>query len=891
MKILIFICTLKYPVLGLYLVGGVEDDMKCDQSSMSYTADRKYSSRKAGTYMIQSLMSVTDGEPCDLLTIGGLIRVQAVKYAINTRTVALNLSIGYQIDDSCLNLPITMARGIEIVRSQKKQTCFKDNSGVCSLSSQHLQDGNSAKSGTVLAVIGGYFSFTTIPLSSLLSAFSIPQLSYGASSPILSKKTEYKTTFRSIPSDERAVEAMVDVIKEFGWTYIYAVGSDDEYGKIGLRLLKKHASESGICITGEMYIPFESSNTHAVAKKIAEGMKEEDNATVVIMFNYALQMGEYILQEADKLNLSRLYLTSEAWNPEVLSTTSIPANQLESIITVSLDYGKTDSQFIEYVNDTLYSCFKTDIWLNQYIFQQFNCSISSRQGNLLNGTSSIDSNSTCSVFVEEVLQNIKDDNPNQINNLIDLVDSVNYALDSIVAKKCRDQNQTVSCQIDIKANEVNEALKCVNFTTRQGQKYAYDETGSPAYVSYSIEQVQLDKDTGKQKYQAVGRWQSQSESKLTINRERIKVPGWANSGKLPGSSCSRDCQPGEKVAAKQRCCWKCEKCPKNQVSRTKNSPKCQTCPVGHHTKNSVDCEWTPVRHVSVNDLIGLSTVIISLVGICLVFVCLLLLRYFGNTEVVKSLSRRFLVSSSALMIATFAYTALHLITPTSALCRLRSIYFHAVLTLFSLLLLIKNRSVARFISKFINNKQNNTKAEILLFAAVSIIEAALIVTWQIQEDFPMEKIYSSADYEYFEECKSYFGLMRMLTFALPFVIIVIASVQSLSESHTKVQFGKYKFLHYTCLAFCIINVAYIATLNLVTGPYKALVALITTIAYGYVYMGCMICTNIFHAFTEPKRRSSNTMGVCNIGFDTEHKITCNSQLPARPATDTTDLSS
>ena len=133
--------------------------------------------------------------------------------------------------------------------------------------------------------------------------------------------------------------------------------------------------------------------------------------------------------------------------------------------------------------------------------------------------------------------------------------------------------------------------------------------------------------------------------------------------------------------------------------------------------------------------------------------------------------------------------------------------------------------------------------------------------------------------------------MQMLSFALPFVVIVIASVQSLSESHTKVQFGDYKSLHYTCLAFCIINVAYVITLNIVINQYKVLVSLITTIAYGYVYMGCMICTKIFHAFTEPKRRSSKTMGVCNIGFDTAQKNNgCDSQSSA-PITVTTNVSS
>ena len=74
-----------------------------------YTSNEIFSSRKDGTYTIQSLISLTEGKPCNTLTIGGLVRAQAVKFAISTRPVALNLSIGYQIDDVCVNLPIMMA--------------------------------------------------------------------------------------------------------------------------------------------------------------------------------------------------------------------------------------------------------------------------------------------------------------------------------------------------------------------------------------------------------------------------------------------------------------------------------------------------------------------------------------------------------------------------------------------------------------------------------------------------------------------------------------------------------------------------------------------------------------------------------------------------------------
>ena len=223
--------------------------------------------------------------------------------------------------------------------------------------------------------------------------------------------------------------------------------------------------------------------------------------------------------------------------------------------------------------------------------------ISSREGNILYGTSNADNNNTCSVFIEDVLQKIDDSDPSQMNNLIDLVDSVSYALEAIVSKRC---NIRDSCQHNIKAYEVNEALKSINFTTRQGKRYAYDKAGGPAYVSYSIEQIQIDENTGKGSYEAIGHWKSQSKSsRLYIDPKKIKFPDWSANGELPSSSCSRNCYPGEKVAAKQHCCWECEKCDTNQVSRTMNSEKCEICPEGFHTKNSVNCELTPIRHITI----------------------------------------------------------------------------------------------------------------------------------------------------------------------------------------------------------------------------------------------------------------------------------------------------
>ncbi|XP_066919228.1 metabotropic glutamate receptor 3-like [Clytia hemisphaerica] len=801
----------------------VQNTRPCDEDYQILNHQNKYqlfSSTKHGTYMIQSLMSVSEGGPCDRISIGGLIRVLAVKFAIETRKVATNLSIGYRIDDTCLNLPVTMNRGIEIINSHEQTTCLATNQNTCP--TNH----NVRKSNIFLAVIGGYFSFTTIPLSSLLSAYSIPQLSFGASSPLLSKRSLYKTTFRSIPSDESAVQALIDVVGKFGWTYIYVIGSDDEYGKIGVHLLKKHAAENDVCITGEMYIPFESKDTQRIAKEIALDMQKQENATVVVMFNYALKMGEYILQEASHLNLSRLYLTGEAWNPEVLSSANIPVEQLESVVTVSLEYGQPSQKFLDYVNETINSCYDKDIWLKQYIFQQSGCLVTSNDdfGRL---TGKDLNNKTCEIESNDILQRILNDNPSQINNLIDLVDSVSNALDGFTSKNC--PLSSIDCGTSIKPSQVSEALKAVDFQTRRGDPFKYDPNGNPVYVSYSIEQIQFDAVSGQHKYEQLGRWESQREKRLDIDKAMIRIPSWSGN-EMPTSSCSEKCVAGEKITAKQRCCWKCERCPKGSISTEPNSLQCSPCTKGYHTKDFINCELTPIKHITLEDTIGLTTTIISCIGIVLMFLCLYLLRYLKETAIVKSMDVRFVASSTLLVLTSFCYTFLHLILPTNNICRVRNIFFHALLTLFSMVLLLKNRSVSRFISKFVNNKQSSTFAGALISAFILVLETAFILVWQFMESFPVTK--TQANYEYFEECKLEFSLYRMLAFVLPFIITVIASVQSLSESHAKVQFGEYKFLHYTCLAFCIINVAHIITLNLVNNRYQVLVLLITTMSYG-----------------------------------------------------------
>ena len=141
----------------------------------------------------------------------------------------------------------------------------------------------SLNTGQNVAVIGAYYSYISLPLASLLSLYNIPQISYGSSSPLLSKKNLYRSFYRTIPSDKNQVDVFIDLLRRMNWTYVFVVAADDEYGKLFVTELKTEAFKNNICVPGELYIPRDTSETIKTAKYIVQKLKAENNATVVIM--------------------------------------------------------------------------------------------------------------------------------------------------------------------------------------------------------------------------------------------------------------------------------------------------------------------------------------------------------------------------------------------------------------------------------------------------------------------------------------------------------------------------------------------------------------------------------------------------------------------------------
>lgn len=56
------------------------------------------------------------------------------------------------------------------------------------------------------------------------------QVSYMSTSPELSNKARFEYFTRTIPSDHHQVNAMVEIVKKFNWSYVSIVYEESNYG-------------------------------------------------------------------------------------------------------------------------------------------------------------------------------------------------------------------------------------------------------------------------------------------------------------------------------------------------------------------------------------------------------------------------------------------------------------------------------------------------------------------------------------------------------------------------------------------------------------------------------------------------------------------------------------
>ncbi|KAJ3590131.1 hypothetical protein NHX12_008085 [Muraenolepis orangiensis] len=141
-----------------------------------------------------------------------------------------NISLGYSLYDSCSKLGISFRAALSMASGRGEP--FQLNESC---------HGNPP----VLGIVGDSSSTRTIAISSILSLYRVPMVSYFATCSCLSDRRQFPSFFRTIPSDAFQVRAMLQILRRFDWTWFGLLMSDDDYGLHAARSFQSDLAQSG----------------------------------------------------------------------------------------------------------------------------------------------------------------------------------------------------------------------------------------------------------------------------------------------------------------------------------------------------------------------------------------------------------------------------------------------------------------------------------------------------------------------------------------------------------------------------------------------------------------------------------------------------------------------
>ncbi|XP_063001495.1 taste receptor type 1 member 1 [Elgaria multicarinata webbii] len=234
--------------------------------------------------------------------------IQAMRFAVeeinNSSRLLPNITLGYEIYDTCL--PSATMYATLSVLSQAGDGCRGPRHVAVATNYTRYQP-------KAVAAIGPDNSQNALLTASLLGIIQMPEVSYEASSPTLSLKRIYPSFLRTIPSDRLQVHALVRLLKTFGWIWVAAVASDNNYGQQGLQMLREAVARLGICFAYQGLMPVDQDAGSAQPAQVVQGVVRSKANVAIVFANKRSALAFF--QAVVRQNVTgKVWLGTEDWS-------------------------------------------------------------------------------------------------------------------------------------------------------------------------------------------------------------------------------------------------------------------------------------------------------------------------------------------------------------------------------------------------------------------------------------------------------------------------------------------------------------------------------------------------------------------------------------------------
>uniref|UniRef100_A0A668VQH1 G-protein coupled receptors family 3 profile domain-containing protein n=1 Tax=Oreochromis aureus TaxID=47969 RepID=A0A668VQH1_OREAU len=665
-----------------------------------------------------------------------------------------NVTLGYTLYDNCAELGIAFQGALSLVNGQEEQIILDD--ALC----------------------------------------IFPQVSYFATCSCLTDRQKYPSFFRTIPSDDFQVRAMIQILKHFGWTWAGLLISDDDYGHNAAKSLQSELSRSGEgCLAYFEVLPRDKDTDEV--RRIVNVMKK--STARVVIFQYLVYYNAQVVRQ----NVTGLqWMASEAWTAAAVLQTPHLMPYLGGTLGIAIRHGEIPGlrEFLLKIHPTLH----------------YNNSYGNSMVRFLPLLWYEDLEKVNTEFLD--ISSLRPE-----YNVYKAVYALAHSLDNML--RCKPGNGPFRAKrIFCSPDSLLYYLEMVNFTTPFGDQVSFDENGDVVPIYDVMNWLWLP--DGSTKVQNVGEIKGSAFRGEELILDEDKIFWNFDSKKPPRSICSESCPPGTHMVRRKgepKCCFDCIPCSEGKI--TNKSSRC----LSFNMKT---------EFLSYHEPLGICLAATSLLGTLICAVVLGIFFYHRRTPIIRAnnseLSFQLLLSLKLCLLCSLLFIG----RPRLWTCQLRHAAFGISFVLCVSCILVKTMVVlgvfkaskpggGTSLKWFGVTQQRGT------VLCLTSIQAAICTTWLVSSSPTPHKNTQYQNDKIVYECAfgstvgfavllGYIGILAFLSFLIAFL------ARNLPDS-----FNEAKLITFSMLIFCAVWVAFVPVYISSPGNYADAVEVFAILASSF----------------------------------------------------------
>ncbi|XP_041120223.1 extracellular calcium-sensing receptor-like [Polyodon spathula] len=764
----------------------------------------------------------------------------AIEEINNSTDILPGVSLGYKIYDACDSIPLAIRATMALMNGKEEET---------------LSDKSCTKPSTALAIIAQSGSSPTIGIATTVGPFHIPVISHFATCSCLSNRNKFPSFFRTIPSDYYQSRALAQLMKHFGWTWIGAIRTDNDYGNSGMADFLQAAQEEGLCI--EYSEAIYRTNPRETFVKLVNTIKKS-TSKVIVAFTSFIDL-EFLLQELLLQNVTGMqWIGSESWIIDM----QLASERNDKVLRGAMGFSISTAS-IPGLKEFLLNLHPSDMpgntGLNELWEAVFNCSLNKK-----NKAAHINQ---CTGYehLGEVNNQYTDVSELRItNNVYKAVYAAAYSLHSLFTCKSGQgpfANKTCANRMKIEPWQVLHYMKAVNFTMRTGEKIYFDENGDPS-ARYELVNWQVNKE-GKTEFVKIGIYDASLPHGQQFIMNNVSIVWAGGQYKVPKSVCSDSCPPGTRKAVqkgKPVCCFDCIPCADGEISNTTDSIDCLKCPLEYRSNYQKNrCVLKDIEFLSFGEIMGILLVIFSLVGACVTIAVAVVFFRYRDTPIVKAnnseLSFLLLFSLALCFLCSLTFIG----QPSEWSCMLRHTAFGITFVLCISCVLGKTIVVLMAFRSTLpgNNmmKWFGPAQQRLTLFAFTFIQALICILWLIlSPPFPNKNMNSFKDRIILEcdlgSAAAFYAVLGYIGFLAAMCFVLAFLARKLPDN-----FNEAKFITFSMLIFFAVWITFIPAYFSSPGKYTVAVEIFAILASSFGLLFCIFAPKCYIILLKPERNT------------------------------------